>query len=243
MTQLLISVRTIQETQYIPLDNVGIIDVKEPRKGALGAASNTVIRGVLNAVEGACPVSAALGELADLPESEVNHGIQLPDVDYAKIGMSRLNGQPGWDRLWSDFLHQLPQKTQPVAVVYADWESSGSPPPGEIIHAAANNRCAAILLDTFDKSQGSVFERMPLDQILECQKVAHRLSMKFVLAGSIQNERQLEMAFGLSPDYIGVRGAVCSQSRESRLCPEKTRTFVSRFKKLALSHTQHPAAK
>ena len=63
MTRLLVSVRSADEARTALAAGVDLIDVKEPARGSLGAASPGVVADVVGAVAGRVPVSAALGEL------------------------------------------------------------------------------------------------------------------------------------------------------------------------------------
>ena len=63
MTQLLVSVRSAEEAEAALHGGAALIDVKEPRRGALGRASDGILADVVRTVAGRRPVSAALGEL------------------------------------------------------------------------------------------------------------------------------------------------------------------------------------
>ena len=63
MTGLLVSVRSAAEARIALEAGADLIDVKEPRRGALGAADPAVWKDVCRAVAGRVPVSVALGEL------------------------------------------------------------------------------------------------------------------------------------------------------------------------------------
>jgi uncharacterized protein (UPF0264 family) len=63
MTRLLVSVRDAAEARAVLDAGAHLIDVKEPRRGSLGAADGRQVADVLNTVAGRVPVSAAMGEL------------------------------------------------------------------------------------------------------------------------------------------------------------------------------------
>src|SRR4051794_5358072 len=86
--QLLVSVRSAEEAEAALAGGAGLIDVKEPARGSLGAADPTVIAEVLHAVGGRAPVSAALGELLDAP-------MELPrsELSFVKWGLSGAQGK------------------------------------------------------------------------------------------------------------------------------------------------------
>ena len=59
MTQLLVSVRSAAEAESAAAGGAGLIDVKEPSRGAMGKADDRTIADVVRAVAGRRPVSAA----------------------------------------------------------------------------------------------------------------------------------------------------------------------------------------
>src|SRR5262249_26387315 len=63
---LLVRVRSGTEGEAARHGGADLIDVKEPRRGPLGRAEREVIADVVRCVAGQRPVSAALGELAEL---------------------------------------------------------------------------------------------------------------------------------------------------------------------------------
>ena len=65
MAGLLVSVRSVAEAEIALAGGAAIIDVKEPSRGALGRADDTIIADIVRSVAGRAPVSAALGELID----------------------------------------------------------------------------------------------------------------------------------------------------------------------------------
>ena len=61
-----------------------------------------------------------------------------------------------------------------MAVVYADWQAAGAPPPGEVLAVANELKCRAALVDTFDKAAGSLIDWWSSDQIAEFIRAANR---------------------------------------------------------------------
>ncbi|MDP7303223.1 MAG: (5-formylfuran-3-yl)methyl phosphate synthase, partial [Pirellulaceae bacterium] len=65
MTELLVSVRDANEAQQALAGGADVIDVKEPARGALGAADPEVWHHVRRAIPLDVRLSVALGELTD----------------------------------------------------------------------------------------------------------------------------------------------------------------------------------
>src|SRR5204863_2047675 len=86
MTGLLVSVRSAAEAELALAGGADIIDVKEPRRGALGPADPIVWKEILERVAGRVPVSAALGELHS--DAIRGYASGAAGFAYAKIGLS-----------------------------------------------------------------------------------------------------------------------------------------------------------
>src|SRR3954469_22907203 len=96
-TRLLVSVRSAAEAEAALAGGADIIDVKEPSRGSLGMADETVIQDVVATVAGRAPVSVALGDLADNRAYAA-----LPGVTWAKLGFRPL--ERDWEHADGHFL-------------------------------------------------------------------------------------------------------------------------------------------
>jgi uncharacterized protein (UPF0264 family) len=209
MTRLLVSVRDGREAAIALAAGAALIDVKEPRRGSLGAAEPEQMAEVLAMVANRAPVSAALGELLD----DNFKPAALPDgLQFAKLGLSRCTKNPDWSRKWSDVLAALPAGVRKVAVVYADWQTAGAPSPTEVLRHAEQLGCAAVLIDTFDKSQSGLLQRWPLEMLSQFTGAVRDKRLMLVLAGSLTAETFPKL-LPLEPDYLAVRGAACRGDR------------------------------
>ncbi|MDP7206693.1 MAG: (5-formylfuran-3-yl)methyl phosphate synthase, partial [Pirellulaceae bacterium] len=111
------------------------------------------------------------------------------------------------------------------AVIYADQERARSPSPGEILEAARNLGCSAVLVDTFDKQAGNLLDHWPLERVREHAGQVRQQGMKVVLAGSLQME-EIRLLATPAVDLLAVRGAVCRGRREGQLDPERVARLV-----------------
>lgn len=213
MTGLLVSVRDTAEAHAALRGGAALIDVKEPLNGSLGAASPEVWRQVRDAIPPHVPCSAALGELKDITAEQVAHWrSSLAGYQFAKLGLGGCGSIANWQSGWLELLHELPPQTRPVAVVYADWQSAGAPSPEEILSAAIKHSCAALLIDTFDKSGGSISAYFSLQELRHFISAARFANLITVLAGSLTQALIREL-LPLEPDFLAVRGAVCRGGR------------------------------
>jgi uncharacterized protein (UPF0264 family) len=214
MTKLLVSVRDASEAPVALEAGAALIDVKEPLHGSLGAADPRQIEEVCRLVAGRVPVSAALGELLD---NETFDARRLPEsLAFAKLGLAGCGSLVDWPQRWSAALASLSASTRPVAVIYADWTSAASPPPEQILDQARRAGCAAVLVDTYDKSRGSLLAHWTIEEVARLVADARQRELLIVLAGSLTAE-SIDRLLPLAPDYLAVRGAVCRQSRTASL--------------------------
>lgn len=213
MTGLLVSVRDAAEAQAALRGGAALIDVKEPLRGSLGAASPEIWRQIRDAMPPHVPCSAALGELKDLtPQQVAQWCCSLTGYQYAKLGLAGCGSISNWQSRWQEFLRELPPKTQPVAVLYADWQSAGAPSPDDVLSVAIESSCSALLIDTFNKSRGSISTYFPTQELRHFLSAARLANLTTVLAGSLTPALIHEL-LPLAPDFLAVRGAVCRGGR------------------------------
>src|SRR5262252_1560909 len=98
MTGLLVSVRSAAESETALAGGADVIDVKEPRRGALGPAEPSVWRQILKVVGGQTVVSAALGELHS--DAIGDYAAEATGLAYAKIGLSDWCRNPSSASKW-----------------------------------------------------------------------------------------------------------------------------------------------
>jgi uncharacterized protein (UPF0264 family) len=211
---LLVSVRDAREALDALAGGADVIDVKEPNRGSLGAADSATIDAIVRAVNGRAPVTAAAGELFDFsttPRSAVPRGVSL-----VKIGLAGCRLIPEWQSRWRDAFASLIPHSEParhaVAVAYADWRAADAPPPRDILQAAVQYGCPALLIDTWDKSRSSLFDHWPPIDLLPFIQTARSQGLMVVLAGSLTAESVSDAA-RLQPDLVAVRSAACNAGR------------------------------
>ncbi len=221
--QLLVSVRNTAEAAAALAGGASIIDVKEPRAGALGRASLDVIAAIADVARSQqVPCSAAFGEISEWLRPPIE---QLPagkaQLDYAKLG---LVGAPSGDfvHCWAEAMQRieagcLSQPPQWIAVIYADWRSAGTPGPNAVLPAIETLRTqyglrvAGVLIDTYSKTGGSLTDLMTPDELRRLRKESHEKELFLTLAGRLSTIDLPELV-PVQPDVIAVRSAVCSQS-------------------------------
>jgi uncharacterized protein (UPF0264 family) len=242
LTQTLISVRNQAEALIAMKFPIGILDLKEPRNGALGSPRHSVAQQVIDACPAAQLKSMAMGEMmqwsdgfpASVGEATGNRNPTIPDgYDFAKVGLAGMRKQAGWKRSWKRWAASLPTATNPVAVIYADGQACGCPAPDEIVELALQTRQPTVLVDTFNKKDGDLMTWWGADQIERFLINAKRQGVTTVLAGSLKPQHLADL-LPLRPDYVGVRGAVCKNGRDV-LDESALQRFLEPFPSLSLS--------
>lgn len=223
MTKLLVSVRSAEEALTALEAGADLIDVKEPNRGALGAADCNTIEAVVSVVSGRLPTSAALGEL---PEANRLPASLADRLSYAKFGLAGCAEIADWPRRWQEAVASLPRGVLPVAVAYADWQSAAAPSPEDVLAVARELRCGGLLVDTFDKTRGPIDRHLDLRRLEQLINGAQCVGMLAVIAGGLRHD-DLAKLLPLQPDYIGVRGAACTGDREGHLDAARVADLVS----------------
>jgi uncharacterized protein (UPF0264 family) len=83
-------------------------------------------------------------------------------------------------------------------------------------HLVLPGHCAAVLVDTYDKSRGSLLAHYPLTELQSLAEQVRAAACQLVLAGSLTLDI-VPTLLPLAPDYLAVRGAVCRASRAGHL--------------------------
>ena len=230
-TRLLVSVRNAYEASLAASTNCDIIDLKEPKNGALGAVNLEVADSCLSNIADNIDVSFALGELAHWSAASV----QLDWLNrflassrqrnvYLKTGLSGLAGSTLWKARWSKMMDQFLPSAKKVVVAYADSKIARSPCVHELTQFAIQSNVDAFLIDTFDKSAGNVFDHLSRELVNSTIIKLRKFRLTVAVAGSISIDL-IENYRGIRPDYWAMRGAVCHDGRESQLSAEKIKSI------------------
>ena len=226
--QLLISVQTPTEVRDALQAGVDFIDVKDPRRGSLGAPSMDTLAAVVAQVKqhnvANAIVSAALGELRD---ASLDALTALPaGIQLVKFGLSGLRQRPDWPVLLQTIRGALRDDVQLVAVAYADAELADAPNWQEVLQAAVCQGIGTLLVDTFDKSAGQLMDWLPPEQLVNVITTAHQQGIRVALAGSLAIA-DVPILAPLQPDILAFRTAATRGARTDQICPDAVRRLVS----------------
>jgi uncharacterized protein (UPF0264 family) len=124
-----------------------------------------------------------------------------------------------------------------VAVAYADWQVAKSPTPDDVLQTAVDVGYDLLLLDTYQKSQGTLLDVMSVNELERFVKLARSHTIRVVLGGSLSSESILAVLH-LAPDFIAVRGAVCRGTRTGNVDERLVRQLaglISRYSRREIS--------
>ena len=215
MTRILGSVRNHQEAELLLQTSIAILDLKDPERGALGAADPAVVRQVVSQAEGRRHVSAAAGSADDKNIMDKAYQLSLEGVDFVKVGFSRTSQQS----LLPELRAAITAPAQAVAVLFAD---SPEIDPVRWIEPARTAGFDGLMLDTADKHSGSLDRHMDLSQVKDWTQATKETGLLCGLAGRLSAE-SARYFLPARPDYLGFRGALCRRStRTEPVCLETT---------------------
>jgi uncharacterized protein (UPF0264 family) len=224
--RLLVSVADAAEARDALAGGADIIDAKDPTRGALGAVPEGSLRAIVDAVRGARPVSAALGDAADAEEIERSaRSAAAHGLAYVKVGFAGIADPRRAEALLAAAVRgvrTVSERSGVVAVAYADAPRAGAAPPDAIVEAAARGGAIGVLLDTAFKDGGGVFDLMDEAAVRAWAAAARAAALTVGVAGQLRAS-DLATARALGADLVGVRGAACEEGggRTGRIDPER----------------------
>ncbi len=231
--QLLVSVTSAAEAAAALAGGAHVIDAKDPATGALGAVPLDRFDGIVRAVAGLRPVTAAVGDAEGQAAVERIAGeFAAAGAAFVKVGFA---GVDRADRV-SDLIaaavrgatvsRKVAQGFSPVtgvvAVAYADADRAHSISPSTLVNVAARAGAGGVLLDTFDKDGGSLRELMAPAALAAWVAAAHRTGLMVALAGRL-TAADLAFVRDAGADIAGVRGAACEGGRTGRVSADRVR--------------------
>lgn len=210
--QLLISVTSIEEAQIALENGADIIDLKDPRTGALGALPASVVNEAVAYVRqknAKCLISSTIGDLPMLVEviAPKIDALLAAKVDFIKIGFFESTDYQGC----LDALKKVTQQgANLIAVLFAEIHYSD-----DLLEAIKQAGFKGVMLDTAKKNGISLCHYYSVNA---CQSLAEKViasDMHFGLAGSI-SAKDIGVLRAINPSYLGFRGAVCEGGQRER---------------------------
>ena len=223
--QLLVSVRSVDEALAVAACDVDLIDLKEPRDGALGALPPAALRAIVTALRRhGCErtISATIGDVpmddvASLPARVA--AVAACGVDLVKVGIAphHRDASRVLDALAASGVAVVPVFLADRGVDFA------------LVQLACGLGFAALMLDTGDKRAGSLFDALDESELRRFVATARSAGRKVGLAGSLQLAH-VERLQRIAPDYAGFRSAVCLGERTEALDASRVRALAARLR-------------
>jgi uncharacterized protein (UPF0264 family) len=212
---LRVSVVDAAEARAAAAAGADIVDVKNPAEGSLGAPSPAVIAAVRAAVDAGRPVSAAIGDMPNLPGTAALAalGAARSGAAYVKVGLYGVSTEAdaiALLRAVREGVADVPG-TIVVAAAYADARRVPHAPLApellpRVAHAAGVGVC---LLDTAIKDGRGLLHWLSPDELTSLVADAHAAGQQVALAGALRME-DLPVVRATAADIAGVRSAACN---------------------------------
>ena len=218
--RLLVSVVDADEARVATAAGAEIVDVKDPSTGSLGAPSPAVIGDVRAAVPAELPVSAAIGDMPNLPGTAALAalGATRSGAAFVKVGLWGVSTEAEAVvllRAVRDGVSSAPG-AEVVAAAYADARRvAPAPLAPELLPRVAHAAGAAVcLLDTAVKDGRGLLDWLSPDALASLVAEAHATGLQVALAGALRAE-DLPVVRATGADIAGVRSAACGDGRRS----------------------------
>jgi uncharacterized protein (UPF0264 family) len=230
--KLLISPKDEKEAAEAIAGGADIIDVKNPKEGALGANFPWIIKRIREITPKNIEVSCTLGDVANLPGamSLAALGAATTGVDYIKAGLCGLKTEEDAVYLTRSITRAVRDFDSSIKVVitgYADASRVGSVNPMLIPDITRKAQADIAMIDTAVKDGKNLFTFLTINHLRSFVDAAHDHGLKAALAGSLKKE-DLPAVYALGADVVGLRGAACTDGDrvDGRITRETVRELV-----------------
>jgi uncharacterized protein (UPF0264 family) len=177
MTLMLASVANCFEVDKLLTAGVDIIDVKDPVKGALGALPFNEVREIVKLVNYRCPVSATIGDITS-PRL-----ISPAITEMAGTGVNIVKAGVFNNHLSTEYMDILVNMSESgIAIVLVFFADIGY--LLDDIRALSATGVKGVMLDTANKSSGSLLSLLDGNQLADFVRTAHEHQLLAGLAGS-----------------------------------------------------------
>ena len=226
--RLLVSVVDAGEAREAAAAGADIVDVKNPAEGSLGAPSPAVIADIRAAVPAALPVSAAIGDMPNLPGTAALAalGAAHSGAAFVKVGLWGASTQAEAVALLRT-VREAAREAVVVAGAYADARRLEHAPlaPELLPRVARAADVEVCLLDTAVKDGRGLLDWLAPDALTALVDEAHELGLEMALAGALRAQ-DLPIVGATGADIAGVRSAACADGdRTGALDPSRVRAL------------------
>jgi len=212
--KLLISPTDEKEAAEAIAGGADIVDVKNPKEGALGANFPWVIRRIREITPRNIELSCTIGDLSNLPgaASLAALGAATTGVDYVKAGLRGVETIEDAVLLMRNISRAAKDYNSDIkiaAVGYADAEKADSVNPMFVPEIAREAEVDIAMIDTTVKDGGNLFTALSMGQLSRFVESSHAHGLKVAFAGSLKKQ-DLPKIHALGADIVGLRSAACT---------------------------------
>lgn len=213
----MISVVSATEAREAISGGAEILDIKNPAEGSLGAQFPRIIQEIKQISSGAVAVSAAIGDMPNLPGTAALAalGAATCGADYIKVGLYGPHSEKEAVTLLQEVrLAVARYSTAVIAAGYVDFQRAGTLNPDCLPRLAASAGVNGCLLDTAIKDGRNLFDFLNPQELRLLANQAHDFGLLFGLAGALY-EKDLPLARDIGADVVGLRTAVCRNNQRN----------------------------
>jgi len=230
----MISVASAAEARKAIGGGAILLDVKNPQEGSLGAQSPGVIREIKEMVSGRIEVSAAIGDMPNLPGTAALAalGAAVCGANYIKVGLYAQHSKPEAVVLMCAVRDAVAgYNTAVIAAGYADYHRVDALDPRSLLDVAKESAIQGCLIDTAIKDGNTLFDYLRAEELRAIAQQAHAAGILFAAAGALREEH-LPTLMDAGVDIAGVRTAVCLENqRRGPLDPTRVRDLIEKYGK------------
>jgi dihydroneopterin aldolase len=217
MMKFLASVTGPEEAELALEGGADVIDLKDPRRGALGAVSPEVLAATIARVAGRRPVSAVAGDMPMQPAAVREAVAARAAADFVKIGLFPADRDDRQDVIFG--LAAQAAATPLIAVFFADGD-----PDFSLLTDLARAGFHGAMIDTMGKESGGLLKHLSVHQLGDFVAACRAQNLVCGLAGSLEAPDVPRLGV-LKPDYLGFRRALTTGRREEGLSLDAVQTI------------------
>ena len=226
MIKTLGSIKNVTEALIITNSSFDIIDLKNINDGALGYIGDSCVQEITSIIKNkSLSVTAGNQKHPDTMIMEKRlYLLNKLGIEYIKIGIFDLNLLKEHE----DFL----KKTQDyhikkVGVLFADQDITID----QIQDVCALNY-DGLMIDTINKNNLSTLDILSENKIRSFINYCNKFNKFCGISGSITSEK-VEYAMKFKPNFIGFRGALCSDSKRNNINANQCDSLLSHVKDIS----------
>jgi uncharacterized protein (UPF0264 family) len=229
-TELLVSVQDSQEAALALESGIAWLDLKAPARGPLGRPDLELVqRTRMQLLQRGQPIrwSIAGGELLDWqPSQDMPFLASLGTSGALKLALANCKNSNDWPQRAEQIFSGLPSREQAILVHYADAEAVQAPGWDEVLRVSIRLGSRYVLIDTAIKNGKSLLQHCPVGILRERIAMARSEGLQVAIAGSLPMHA-LPTACSVGARWVGLRGALCHETRTSKLSRERLEQALS----------------